>query len=108
MNIEPIVHGLVSGLVGGGEGIRAQTTAVLVRKVAAMPRFTSFGMTVLLVVFDWYGVLRSGRRFRSLGQASRDARITEWMGAPIGPCRDMIEFVRKMGTFVRYSLEAEE
>jgi hypothetical protein len=108
MNIEPIVHGLVSGLVGGGEGIRAQTTAVLVRKVVAMPRFTSFGMTVLLVVFDWYGVLRSGRRFRSMGHASRDARISEWMGAPIGPCRDMIEFVRKMGTFVRYSLEAEE
>ena len=35
-------------------------------------------------------------------------RIEEWSRMPIGPCRDMIEFHRKMGVFVALSLESGE
>ena len=107
MKIEPVVRGLVQGLlVDGQHTVDVDHTAtVLVRQIRGMPGLMCFGMQVLLVVFDLYGLLRSGRRFRDLSIEGQRARISEWATAPIGPCRDMIEFHRKMGTFVALSLE---
>jgi hypothetical protein len=73
-----------------------------------MPRFMALGMAVLLWVFDWYGLLRAGRRFRSQALEARRKRVGEWAGAPLGPMRDFVEFFRRMGTFVWFSLEAEQ
>ena len=112
MRVDFIVQGLVEGLLvsSGGEAVIPveQTTSILVRKVDHMPRFMRFGMYVLLVVFDLYGVLRSGRRFRSQSVEQKRKRIEEWSRSPLGPCRDMVEFFRKMGTFVCWSLLEEE
>ena len=111
----PVVRGLVeAGLLEqeADDGVvRArveQTSAVLDRKIRAMPRFMALGMAVLLWVFDWYGVLRSGRRFRAQPHAARCLRVGEWAASPIGPMRDFVEFFRRMGTFVWFSLEAEQ
>jgi hypothetical protein len=113
MHIDLIVQGLVEGLLVPSADARVEvpvkhTTEVLVRKVDQMPGFMRFGMCVLLWVFDLYGVLRTGGRFRSQSLEQKRARIDEWSRAPIGPCRDMVEFFRKMGTFVCWSLENEE
>ena len=112
MRVDFIVQGLVEGLLipSSGESVVpvVQTTAVLVRKVDQMPRFMRFGMLVLLIVFDLYGVLRTGRRFRTQSLEQKRQRIDEWSRAPLGPCRDMVEFFRKMGTFVCWSLVEEE
>jgi hypothetical protein len=85
-----------------------QTTAVLMSRITHMPGLMAFGMKLLLVVFDWYGLLRGGKRFRYCEGDKRLARIQEWANAPIGPCRDMVEFHRKMGAFVALSIEAGE
>ncbi len=110
MRIEPVVRGLVSGLLMDGEHAVPvdDTTAILTRKIDNMPGFMRFGMRLLLFVFDWYGLLRGGRRFRKSSLEKQRRRIAEWASAPIGPCRDMVEFHRKMGAFVALSLEAGE
>ena len=62
-------------------------------------------MRMLLTVFDWYSLLRGGQRFRNSGLSKQRSRIREWATAPLGPCRDMVEFHRKMGAFVALSIE---
>ena len=73
-----------------------------------MPGLMRFGMRVLLWAFDWYGLIRGGRRFQGSSLDKQRRRIAEWSRMPIGPCRDMIEFHRKMGVFVALSLEGGE
>ena len=110
MQIEPIVRGVVEGLLVDEEHEVAvdQTVAVLVRQIRGMPGLMCFGMQVLLIVFDVYGILRRGRLFRGQSIEEQRKRIAEWSRAPLGPCRDMIEFHRKMGTFVALSIEYGE
>ena len=109
MQIEPVVHGLVEGLLVDDEHNVAvdQTVGVLVGQIYGMPGLMRFGMCVLLTVFDWYGLLRSGQRFRTQSIEGKRRCISEWASSPIGPCRDMVEFHRKMGTFVALSIEYE-
>ena len=109
MAIEPVVRGLVDGLLNDGKAPVEvdRTAAVLVRKIDAMPGLMRFGMRVLILVFDWYGLFRGGSRFRFNSIELQRRRIAEWARAPLGPCRDMVEFHRKMGTFVSMSLESE-
>ncbi len=106
MQIEPIVRGLVQGLLVDDQNEVAvdPTVDVLVRQIRGMPGLMCFGMQVLLFVFDVYGLVRRGRLFRAQGLEEQRKRIAEWAAAPLGPCRDMIEFHRKMGTFVALSL----
>ena len=110
MRIDPVVRGLVEGLLVDGQHPVAvdETTAVLVRRIHSMPGLMRFGMRLLLVVFDWYGFFRCGRRFQKCAGPKRQARISEWANAPIGPCRDMVEFHQKMGAFVALSIAAGE
>ena len=110
MRIEPVVRGLISGLLEDDSHPIPldDTAAVLVRKIDNMPGLMRFGMRLLLFVFDWYGVLRNGRRFHKSSSVAQQKRIAEWSAAPVGPCRDMIEFHRKMGAFVALSIEAGE
>ena len=84
----PVVRGLVEAVLLEEGSTSEQTArrvdataAVLDRKIRAMPRFMALGMAVLLWVFDWYGVLRAGRRFRSQAHAARRRRVGEWAGA---------------------------
>ena len=109
MQIQAVVHGLVVGLLVDDQNDVAveQTVAVLVRQIEGMPGLMRFGMMVLLVVFDWYGLVRFGRRFRALSVGMQRDCIAEWATSPVGPCRDMVEFHRKMGTFVALSIEYE-
>ena len=109
MQIQPVVQGLVEGLLVDGEQDVAvgQTVDVLVRQIHGMPGLMRFGMCVLLLVFEWYGFLRTGRRFSTLPIERKRRCIAEWARSPIGPCRDMVEFHRKMGTFVALSIEYE-
>jgi len=111
----PVVRGLVEAVLleetaeDGKVSERLDATAtVLDRKIRCMPRFMALGMAVLLWAFDWYGLLRAGRRFRAQGLAARQRRVQEWARSPVGPMRDFIEFFRRMGTFVWFSLEAAE
>ena len=107
MRIEPVVRGLIEGLLVDGEHPVPvdETVAAMVRKIDGMPGLMRFGIRVLVVCFDWYGLIRCGRRFRFQSLESKRARISEWANAPVGPLRDMVEFFRKMGTFVSMSID---
>ncbi len=79
------------------------TTTEVVRKVSAMPRYMGLGMQLLTVVFDWWGLLTGGRRFRALSRPHRERQVAAWQGSPLGLMRDTVEFYEKMGTFVFWS-----
>jgi hypothetical protein len=105
----PVVRALVACLVVPPDQEQAlateldATTAELVRKVSAMPRYMGLGMMLLTVAFDWFGILHGGRRFRALSRAKRERQVGWWRGAPFGLMRDTVEFYEKMGTFVFWS-----
>ena len=109
---EIVVRGLVEGILDGPDPQEewaipqaevAEVAAVLITKIQAMPRHISLAMQVLIVVFDWYGCLRAGRRFHRQDRRERQRRIVEWGQAPFGVFRDFVEFYRRMGTFVLYA-----
>ncbi len=81
------------------------TTTEVVRKVTAMPRYMGLGIQLLTHVFDWWGLLHGGRRFRSLSREQQQRQVSLWRRAPLGLMRDTIEFYEKMGTFVFWSYQ---
>ncbi len=110
----PIVRALVVALVVPADQVEPlattidQTTTELVRKVAAMPRYMGLGIVVLTWVFEWWGLLHGGRRFRHLGAARQERQLRLWRRAPLGLMRDLVEFYEKMGTFVFWSYRERE
>jgi hypothetical protein len=86
----------------------AQTAGILERKIAGMPRIARFGMAVLMLFFDWSGLLHAGRRFRHQTRSQRAAQLSVWRGSSVGLFRDFVSFFRRMGTFVWYSVGSEE
>ena len=85
MQIEPIVRGLVQGLLVDGQQPVAvdPTVDVLVRQIRGMPGLMCFGMQVLLFVFDGYGLVRrvvafSGPRLHRAADHRRMGGCTPW------------------------------
>ncbi len=112
--MSPVVQALVEVLVVPPDQVREQneviekTTAELVRKVGAMPRYMGIAIVILTWAFDFWGILHGGRRFRALGDRRRLRQLAAWRRAPLGPMRDLVEFYEKMGTFVFWSYREEE
>jgi hypothetical protein len=90
------------------EKLTTDTARILEQKISCMPGFARFGMAVLLLVFEWGGLLRNGRRFHRQSAEQRQAQLRRWRDSPLGPCRDLVAFFRRMGTFVWYSLRGAQ
>lgn len=108
----PVVLALVEALLlddtaADADGRVSATAAVLERKIGGMSTLARTGMTGLIVCFDWWGVLRSGRRFRSQSFGQRQAQLGAWGRSSVGLFRDFVSFFSRMGTFVWYSLGTE-
>jgi hypothetical protein len=93
-----------AGDTGCGQ-LTADTAIILEQKIARMPGFARFGMGVLLWVFEWGGLLRTGRRFHRQSPVQRAAQLQRWRDSSLAPCRDLVAFFRRMGTFVWFSLD---
>ena len=68
-----------------------------------MPRFLGVGIVCLTLAFDWWGVLRKGKRFRNQDTESQRAQLIQWENSFLGPCRDLVEFYALLARFIYYS-----
>ena len=113
MEPSPVVVALVLAILiddpdSSSDGPVTETALVLERKIAGMPTVARVGMGGLIVFFDWWGVLRSGRPFQHQTSAQQHAQLTAWTSSPVGLFRDFVSFFRRMGVFAWYSLGHEE
>lgn len=83
------------------------TMEAMVGKVDQMPPHLKLGMAGLTLAFAGYARTRTGRSLSKLPVERRLALLEEWRGAPLGPCRQFVQFYEKMSTFLYYSLVEE-
>lgn len=88
------------------EDALTQTTEEVYARVRNMPRFLLFPIILLTIVFDAWGILRTGRFFRRQNASQQDRQIASWQNSPLGFCRDFIKLYLKTTIFVYYSLPA--
>jgi hypothetical protein len=81
--------------------------AAMVAKVAQMPPHLKLGMAILTLSFTSYARARTGRSLSALPIERRLSLLEDWRTAPLGPCRQFVQFYEKMGTFLYYSLVEE-
>ena len=72
-------------------------------RLQRMPRYLGAGIRAMTVLFDGYALARGGRPFARLDLATRQKLVRQWKFAPVGFCRDFVDFYEKMGIFVYYS-----
>ncbi|MEQ9379368.1 MAG: hypothetical protein RJP95_00780 [Pirellulales bacterium] len=80
-----------------------QVAEFVTGQVAHMPGFLRLPMVVLTFAFDYWGVLRRGRRFSRQSFENRHRQIASWRGSRVGPCRDFVEFYESLTVFGWYS-----
>ena len=109
----PVVSGLAQYFLSKAMGLSdiheipslQQTAASMVQRIELMPKYLSWSLLTLTVMFDLYGLLLVQKRFRHQRHSQRERQINLWKNSPLGPCRDFIRFYEKMIIFVYYSLE---
>jgi hypothetical protein len=110
--ITPIIEGLteivLSEALGDPNEIDSashnQTVEILFDKILLMPQFLGFPMLVLILLFDWYGILSGGKRFHSQSDSKRSNQYHQWKNSTLGTCRDFILFFDRLSLFVYFSL----
>ncbi len=80
------------------------TAEVLYRKIMAMPLLLRLAMSVLLYVFNGYGVLLGGHLFENHVPQNKAKQLSQWQNSPIAPCREAMSFFYKMTFFIYFSL----
>ena len=112
--VDPVIASLVYSLISGALGSEnakdelcvSQTVGIMNKKIESMPKYMTIAIVILTVMFDWYGVLRTNKRFHRQCLTERHGQIQQWKNSKIGICRDFIGFYEKMTMFVYYSLSA--
>ena len=108
--VRPVVDALVRRVMelapGQDDALVAETSTILLRKIANMPKHLGAGMLALTAVFDASANATAGRPFRDLDAEGQRRHIALWRRAPF--CRDLVAFYEKMGVFVFYSLREGE
>ena len=85
----------------------AEAMEAMVAKVDQMPPHLRLGMAGLTLSFSAYARARTGRSLSALLPDRRLALLEEWRGAPLGPCRQFVQFYEKMTSFLYYSILEE-
>jgi hypothetical protein len=81
-----------------------ETSKRMTGKVNNMPRHLSLAMSLLTILFDWYGVIRRGARFVSQSSESQQRQIQQWRNSRITILREFVQFYEKLLAFIYYSL----
>jgi hypothetical protein len=81
-----------------------ETSERMTGKVKNMPRHLALAMSMVTILFDWYGVIRRGARFVSQSSESQQRQIQQWRNSPIVTLREFIQFYEKLLAFIYYSL----
>lgn len=75
----------------------------LMKKIQAMPILIQWPMTVLMMIFQFYVLLRFRKLFSCLTIADQQRVIQSWQGSPIKVFREFIQFFEKLTLFIYYS-----
>jgi hypothetical protein len=110
--IKPVVASLVTCIISEGLGQEEQgdsasleeTAEILCAKIVLMPRYLGIPMLVLTLIFDWYGLLLSGKPFHKHAHPKRIPLIMQWKKSKIGICCDFIKFFERLSFFIYFSL----
>ena len=81
-----------------------ETSTRMTGKVRNMPRHLALAMSLLTMLFDLQGVIRSGARFVSQSNVSQQRQIQQWRSSRIVTLREFIQFYEKLLAFIYYSL----
>lgn len=110
----PTVLGLTEAILDRESDPRAAVRPLdaareaMVDKVNQMPPHLKLGMAGLTLSFAAYARARTGRSVAALPVDQRLHLLESWRGAPLGPCRQFVQFYEKMSTFLYYSLVEEQ
>ena len=81
-----------------------QTVSILQKKISGMSKFMKMGIVALTVLFDWYGILKSSKRFHNQSLKEQHKQIKQWKQSPIVLFRNFMGFYHKMALFIYYSI----
>ena len=110
--MQKIVLGLVQVVLGQALGEAAlaktslleSTSAVLLKKIQAMPVWLKFPIVILTFLFNMIGIFSTGCLFEAQSFSRQVKTVGAWQGSPIKLCREFIKFYEKLALFIYYSL----
>lgn len=108
--VERVVGAVLHDEVGDAVNpeLQTKTVAFVCEKMEQMPRFLGLGMMGMTAAFDMWGVVTAGRRFSRQTHEQQKRQLAQWKNAPVGLCRNFVDFYQKMGIFCYYSQLEEE
>ena len=74
--------------------VHSAVTGFVVSQIEALPTFLALPYRVALLAFQLLPILRYGRRFDSLDQASQAAYLALWSEGPLAQARDFTKLIR--------------
>ena len=106
----PVLSALVYSLVPKILGKDKQECAMEINRITRfvqhqlhrMPQYLAIPMMILIVIFDWAGLFRTGKRFHCQMPQQRESHIAQWKQSRLGICRDFIQFHETFVTFACY------
>lgn len=72
-------------------------------KIKLMPAYFTAVFLCLTITFDWFALLRFGRRSRSLSPAEIEHYISEWEHSRLRTLGQLVLFYRRIVPFIYYS-----
>lgn len=74
--------------------VHAAVTGFVASQIEALPTFLGLPYRLLLLAFSLLPILRYGRRFDGLDDASQAAYLALWSEGPLPQARDFIKLIR--------------
>ncbi len=99
-----IVSTLLEQEFGQDQHVLNKTAVIIVQRIRQMPKFLSWAMVFLTMVFEWSGFILSGKRFSSKTLSEQNEQIERWRDSRLSVCRDVVQFYEKMTVFIYCSL----
>jgi len=74
----------------------AAIAAAIIAAQSAMPDYLRTPMRILTWIFNWSGLVSSGRPFRKLELSQKVALLDSWRNSSIGLCRNFVRFYESL------------
>ncbi len=74
--------------------VHSAVTGFVTSQIEALPSFLAVPYRAAITAFQLLPILRFGRRYLSLEDASKQSYLALWSDSPFGPVRDFIKLIR--------------
>lgn len=85
-----------------------RVVAFVLHQHGEMPDYLRLPIFLLTLIFDFWGIVTTGKFFHSLPHAERWRQIQAWQNSSIALCRDVIRFYESLVVFCWYSNQTSE